>query len=529
MRLEATAAAAWRDEMTRATSQGGAHASGQRLKDSQRERAQQRVKELIRQAALQRGPAGLDAPLETHALREAFTEALLHARHAEEARRHKVTRGGELPEGLPAQGDELRAKLKQMLLTERTAARTAARPRPAWEREPPRKGEGGTDGRAAVHWRELQAPRAGVGADAEGAAAEAPLSTTLTLAQAFSLLSTHKLLGGKLTTAADLRTWLSDLLDFKPARAAIAGEQNPSSSAAAAIAAVAPAPSRGASSSTLARKAKVEILDERAFVRLLNDIDPLARLRDSAGKLAALVAQMAAKVPRPRGAARLTAERHLKQWRAKCQQLDEQLSSIAASVRAHVGVLVARQLRDLLPVPARPPSQPLPQDRPQPQQLPALVLERATRLFEWDEPPRTVYAATDLDGAGSGVARMLCVAVLTEPRAGGVGAAGGQKAAAGSTRAEHAALELSVAKLLAGSTGSFFSRCLGSVRLLPSLLQPDPELHIVYEYLAHQRAAHGLVQVRRVDASCPGTQRAGTRGRGRGRGKGLGAHVLGYA
>ena len=39
----------------------------------------------------------------------------------------------------------------------------------------------------------------------------APLVTALSLAQAFNLLSSHKLLGGKLSKATDLRTWLSEL------------------------------------------------------------------------------------------------------------------------------------------------------------------------------------------------------------------------------------------------------------------------------------------------------------------------------
>ena len=478
MKLEASAAAAWREEMTRIKRKGGKGKGGDEQED-RAERAQQRIMELLRQAVLQRGPAGLDAPLQLHALREAFEEALMHARHVEE---EKVRRGRKQPD--TGRGDELRSQLQQMLLTERAAAR----PRSAWEREPPRKGEGGA-GESSSHWREIQPPP---GALDEEAPPEAPLVTTLSQAQAFNMLSSHKLLGGKLSKATDLRTWLSELLDFKPARPAFAGQQDPPASSSA----LAPAPA-------LARKGRSEVIDEAVFVRLLNDVDPLARLRDSAGKLAALVGQLAAKVPKPRGAARLTAERHLKSWRAKCQQLDEQLSSIAACVRAHAGVLVARQLRALLPAPARPPSQPQPQARPGQAKLPALTIERTTPLVEWDEPPRAVYAATDLDGAGDGVARRLCVAVLTVPRAGGFGAAGGQKATASSTPAEHAALELSVAKLLAGSAGSFFSRCLGSINHPPTLMSPDPELHIVYEYLAHQRGAHGLVQAHGPLRSAP--------------------------
>ena len=358
----------------------------------------------------------------------------MHARYAEE---DKARRGRKLTLTEAGRGDEqLRSQLQQMLLTERAAAR----PRPAWEREPPRKGERGA-GASSSRWREVSPPP---GAPDEAAPPVAPLVTALSLAQAFNLLSSHKLLGGKLSKATDLRTWLSELLDFKPARPAFAGQhagqhadprEAPASSSA-----LAPAPA-------LARSGRAEVIDEVVFVRLLNDVDPLARLRDSAGKLAALVAQMAAKMPQPRGAARLTAERHLKSWRAKCQQLDEQLSSIAAHVRAHAGVLVSRQLRALLPAPARPPSQPQPLARPGQVKLPTLAIERATPLLEWDEPPRTVYAATDLDGAGDGVARRLCVAVLTERRAAGFGAARGGKATNGSTAAEHAALELSVAKL----------------------------------------------------------------------------------
>ena len=481
MKLEASAAAAWREEMTRIKGKGGKGGKGGDDQEDRAERAQQRVMELLRRSVLQRGPAGLDAPLELHALREAFEEALMHARHVEE---EKARRGRKQPEA--GRGDELRSQLQAMLLTERAAAR----PRAAWEREPPRKGEGGA-GESSSRWREVKPPP---GALDEEAPPEAPLVTTLSLAQAFSLLSSHKLLGGKLSKAADLRTWLSELLDFKPAWAAMmAGQQDQPSSSSTALA---PAPA-------LTRKGKNEVLDELAFVRLLNDVDPLARLRDSAGKLAALVAQLAVKVPKPRGAARLTAERHLKSWRAKCTQLDEQLSSIAACVRAHAGVLVSRQLRALLPAPARPPSQDAP-GRPGQTKLPALAIERATPLVEWDEPPRTVFAATDLDGAGDGVARRLCVAVLTERRAGGFGAAAsGQKATAGSTAAEHAALELSVAKLLGGSAGSFFSRCLGSINHPPTLLSPDPELHIVYEYMSGQRGANGLVQAHGPLRSAP--------------------------
>ena len=63
MKLEASAAAAWREEMTRIKGKGGKGKGGDDLED-RAERAQQRVMELLRQAVLQRGPAGLDAPLE---------------------------------------------------------------------------------------------------------------------------------------------------------------------------------------------------------------------------------------------------------------------------------------------------------------------------------------------------------------------------------------------------------------------------------------------------------------------------------
>ena len=102
MKLEASAAAAWREEMTRIKGKGGKGKGGDDLED-RAERAQQRVMELLRQAVLQRGPAGLDAPLELHALREAFEEALMHARHVEE---EKASRGRKQPEA--GRGDELR-------------------------------------------------------------------------------------------------------------------------------------------------------------------------------------------------------------------------------------------------------------------------------------------------------------------------------------------------------------------------------------------------------------------------------------
>ena len=60
-----------------------------------------------------------------------------------------------------------------------------------------------------------------------------------------------------------------------------------------------------------------------------------------------------------------------------------------------------------------------------------------------------------------------------------------------------------MAKLLGGSAGSFFSRCLGSINHPPTLLSPDPELHIVYEYMSGQRGAHGLVQAHGPLRSAP--------------------------
>ena len=98
MKLEASAAAAWREEMTRIKGKGSK--GGDDLED-RAERAQQRVMELLRQAVLQRGPAGLDAPLELHALREAFEEALMHARHVEE---EKASRGRKQPEAATGPG-----------------------------------------------------------------------------------------------------------------------------------------------------------------------------------------------------------------------------------------------------------------------------------------------------------------------------------------------------------------------------------------------------------------------------------------
>ena len=60
-----------------------------------------------------------------------------------------------------------------------------------------------------------------------------------------------------------------------------------------------------------------------------------------------------------------------------------------------------------------------------------------------------------------------------------------------------------MAKLLAGSAGAFFSRCLGCINQPPTLTTPEPELHIVYEYLAHQRGGHSLVQAHGPLRSAP--------------------------
>ena len=163
---------------------------------------------------------------------------------------------------------------------------------------------------------------------------------SLTLTQVYSLCREHQLLCQPLNNLQSLRRWLIELREFKPSLASRVtqpkditvadvpkvGTQPPEGE---------PVSYRGMTSTGLQKEGESNAarISEFAFCRLLNDLDPLARLRDAAFELSMHTTQLSLKLPAPRHASRLAAETRGARW----EHLGEAIRGLDA-LEAHLKV-----------------------------------------------------------------------------------------------------------------------------------------------------------------------------------------------
>ena len=312
---------------------------------------------------------------------------------------------------------------------------------------------------------------------------------SLTLTQVYSLCREHQLLCAPLNNLQSLRRWAIELREFKPSVVArldakgapIIGPalsdapsrrgvqtssigQTPAATASAGPPIVAPA-SRG--------EGNAARLGEIGFSRLLNDLDPIARLRDAAFELTMHTEQLARRLPAPRHAARHAAETRAERWEYLAELVVRSLDVLLAHLRAHALSFVRNELAALLPPPpppfrprARPPPPALPPPRPPPYEM-----DRSEAFAEAMEPPRVVYQARDCSGGLT----VGCVAVL--PQASLV-----PQKVSGRPLIEHLALEVASSRSLADSC-ELFTRSVGYALAAPSVNQREHECHLLYEPL----------------------------------------------
>jgi hypothetical protein len=254
--------------------------------------------------------------------------------------------------------------------------------------------------------------------------AAAGAAPTLTLTQVYSLAREHSLLCAPLNNLQALRRWLLELRDFKPSRAsrttlpispASAGGGAAGGTAFGAHGGLSPplhgqpshagaAPPRGESNAAR--------VDEFVFCRLMNDLDPIARLRDAAFELSMHVSQLALRLPAPRHSARHAAEARAVRWEHLGSLVVRSLDSLHAHLRGHTIGYVRQGLGALLPLPpppfaprARPPPPAMPPPRP-----PIYDVDRATPIPHAAEAPRVVYSASERSGGGG----VGCIGVLPQ-------------------------------------------------------------------------------------------------------------------
>lgn len=277
---------------------------------------------------------------------------------------------------------------------------------------------------------------------------------SLSLTQVYSLAREHQLLCAPLNNLQAMRRWLIELREFKPSlESRVAPLQAPQAAA------------LGVAESNAAR------VSEFAFGRLLNDLDPIARLRDTAFELSMHTTQLSLKLPAPRHAARHAAEARALRWEHLGDSVVRSLDALHAHLRSHALGFVRQMLVGLLTPPApphapraRPPPPEMPPPRPPPYEV-----DRASTIASAMEPPRVVFEASETSGGGG----IGCVAVLPQrcllPQKLG-----------GRPLAEHLALEVAASRSLADAC-ELFTRSVGYVLAPPSVRQREHEAHVLFE------------------------------------------------
>ena len=294
----------------------------------------------------------------------------------------------------------------------------------------------------------------------------------------------HQLLCQPLNNLQSLRRWLIELREFKPSLASRVtqpkditvadvpkvGTQPPEGE---------PVSYRGMTSTGLQKEGESNAarISEFAFCRLLNDLDPLARLRDAAFELSMHTTQLSLKLPAPRHASRLAAETRGARWEHLGEAILSGLDALEAHLKAHTLGFVRQQLQELLP----PPEQPYSRVRPPPPEMPPprpppYDVERSSPMHVWDEPPRKVFAAHELSVGPKGVGGAIgCIGVVPQKNL-------VPQRLGGRPLTEHLALEVAASRALADAT-ELFTRSVGYLLAPPSARQREHEAHVVFEPL----------------------------------------------
>lgn len=312
----------------------------------------------------------------------------------------------------------------------------------------------------AVALHEAKVPRAKARLAGDGEQSD----TTLTLAQVHYLGREHQLLCAPLSTLQTLRRWLSELRPFAPA-----------------------APLSQSGADRRGGKSNGGRLDQSAFLTLLNDLDPLARLRDIACEMK-MHSQTITEQQRQlslRHGSRYADEGRATRCAAHTHTALRALNALRTRLRSHALGCVSRLLDAALPPSesrgnrSRPPPLTISMQTPRP---PKYHLDRSRVVPAVSTPSRPVYEACDIT-TGTCIG---WVAVLSRR---------GAQRQEGRRLADQVGLEVTAARALADEC-KVYSRCLG-VAFCPSPNSPhEEEAHLFFEPIPEGLALPELIATR---------------------------------